>query len=57
MIGTILYSLWVLYTVGSLGIIFFLLAFGIFAKWENAKHRKKIDEMLKAKSNLEEEGW
>lgn len=54
---TIFYSLWVLYTVGSLGIILFLLAFGLFAKWENAKHRKKLDEMFKANSNLEEEGW
>jgi hypothetical protein len=57
MIGTILYSLWVIYTIASLSGFAFLIAFGIFAKWENAKHRKKLDEMLRAKSNLEEEGW
>jgi uncharacterized membrane protein len=57
MIGTILYSLWVIYTIASLSGFVFLFAFALFAKWENAKHRKKIDEMFKAKSNLEEEGW
>ena len=57
MFEKILYSLWVLYTVGSLSIIGLFIAFALFAKWENAKHRKKIDEMFKTKSSLEDEGW
>jgi hypothetical protein len=54
---TILYSLWIAYTVGSLSIIAFLIVFSLYAKWENAKHRKKIDEMLSRKTDLEDEGW
>ena len=57
MIITIFYSLWVLYTVGSLSIIGLFFAFALYAKWENAKHKKKLDEMFKTKSNLEDEGW
>ena len=57
MFEKILYSLWVLYTCVSLSGFAFLFCFGMYAKWENAKHRKKINEMLTKKSSLEDEGW
>ncbi len=57
MIEKIFYSLWVIYTVASLSGFVFLFAFALYAKWENARHRKKIDEMLARKSDLEDEGW
>jgi cell division protein FtsL len=51
------YSLWIVYTVVSLSTIGLFVCFALYAKWENAKHRKKIDEMLSRKTDLEDESW
>ena len=55
MIVTILYSLWVAYTVGSLSIIGFLVILSIIAKYEKKRWDKKLTEMMKHKG--EDEGW
>ena len=57
MFTTIFYSLWILYTAVSLTVIGLVTILALYAKWENAKHKKKLDEMFKTKSNLEDEGW
>ena len=58
MLITILYSLWIAYTVGSLSIIGFLTILSIYAKWENKKHREKLDKLLSQnKTDLEEDSW
>ena len=46
---TLLYSLGIAYTVGSLSIILFVLSVGLYTKWETKKRLEKFHEMLKAK--------
>ena len=57
MFEKIFYSLWILYTAVSLTVIGLVAILALYAKWENAKHRKKIDEMLARKNDLEDESW
>jgi hypothetical protein len=57
MFEKIFYFLWITYTALSLSGFAFLFCLGMYAKWENAKHRKKLDEMFAKKSSLEDEGW
>jgi cell division protein FtsL len=57
MIEKIFYYILIAYTVVSLSTIGFFICFALYAKWETAKHRKKIDEMLASKSDIEYEGW
>jgi hypothetical protein len=57
MFEMIFYSLWILYTAVSLTVIGLVAILALYAKWENAKHRKKIDEMLARKNDLEDESW
>lgn len=55
---TLLYSLWIAYTVGSLTIILFILSVGLYTKWENKKRMEKFHEMLKSeKPDRPGEDW
>ena len=55
---TLLYSLWICYTVGSLSIILFILSVGLYTKWENKKRMEKFREMMKAdKPDSHREDW
>lgn len=46
MIVTILYSLWIAYTVFSLTAIFGFIGLAYWASWDNAKQMKRIREMM-----------
>jgi hypothetical protein len=52
---TILYSLWIAYTVGSLSIIGFLIILSIIAKYEKKRWNKKLAERMKVE--YKEEEW
>ena len=47
MLITILYSLWIAYTVFSLSALLGFFGLCYWAHWDNARHQKKILEMLK----------
>jgi hypothetical protein len=47
MLITILYSLWIAYTVFSLGALLGFFGLAYWAAWDNARHQKKILERLK----------
>ena len=53
---TILYSIWILYTATSLSLFILLASLSILAKWEKAKHDKKIQEMID-NNDYDDEGW
>jgi len=55
MLVTILYSLWIAYTVGSLSIIGFLVVLSIIANYEKKRWNKKLAEMMKRQG--ENEDW
>jgi hypothetical protein len=58
MLITILYSLWIAYTVGSLSLIGLLTILSILGKIERKRIRKKLDELYKLNSSeYEDEGW
>ena len=59
MMITILYSLWIAYTVGSLSLIGLVVVLSLIAKWENKKNRERINKLLevKEKENYNDEGW
>jgi uncharacterized membrane protein YjgN (DUF898 family) len=48
MIVTILYILWIAYTVGSLSLILLLISLGLYTKWERKKRNKIFYKMMKA---------
>ena len=55
---TILYSLWIAYTVGSLSVVGLVAILSIISKYEHKKNRERIDAILsRNKTELEEEGW
>jgi len=48
MITTILYALWICYTVGSLSIILLLLSLVYYTKWQKKKQDAILYKMMKA---------
>jgi hypothetical protein len=46
MIITILYSLWIAYTVVSLSAILGVVGLGYWASWSNAKHMENVRKMM-----------
>lgn len=57
MILTLLYSLWIAYTVGSLSILFGLFSLWLVARWENKRFRKALDERMKNITTIPGEDW
>ena len=57
MLISILYSLWIAYTVGSLSVILFLFSLGLLAKWEKKKNNERIKKLLSKDNEYEDEGW
>ena len=54
---TILYGIWIAYTVGSLSVILFLFSLGLLAKWEKKKNNERIKKLLSKDNEYEDEGW
>ena len=54
---TILYGIWIAYTVGSLSVILFLFSLSFFAKWEKKKNAERIKRILSKDNEYEDEGW
>lgn len=48
---TILYFVWICYTVVSLSTILGLISLALLARWDQKKHDEKIRELLKARPN------
>jgi VIT1/CCC1 family predicted Fe2+/Mn2+ transporter len=59
MLGILLYSLWILYTVGSLAVFSLFVSLWLLGRYERRKARKKHLEMMKAVDNdyWEDGGW
>jgi len=54
MLITILYTLWILYTVGTLSIVLGIVGLSYWASWENKKHQEWINKKYKLN---EDEQW
>jgi len=46
MLITIFYIIWILYTVGTLGLIFLFGGLIFWANWENDRHQEKIRKLM-----------
>jgi uncharacterized protein YggT (Ycf19 family) len=57
MIITILYSLWIAYTVGSLSLILFMFSLYVLSTWEKKKNNERIRKLLSKDSEYVDEGW
>ena len=51
MLITILYSLWICYTVFSLTAILGVVGLGYWASWSNAKHDENLRKMMTEESD------
>lgn len=54
MLVTIFYTVWILYTVTTLGGIILFISFVFWANWENARHQEQIHKHMSVK---ESEKW
>lgn len=58
---TFLYTLWILYTVGTLSIILTVLLMGLYSRKETKKRlqefHKRCEESKETSNNLKEESW
>lgn len=52
---TILYFVWIAYTVVSLSVILGIISLTMLARWDQKKHDALIRELLKARPNDSEE--
>lgn len=54
---TLLYALWICYTVGSLSIILFVVSLGLYNQWETKKRLADLRKQLEENKDCPGEDW
>jgi hypothetical protein len=54
---TLLYALWICYTVGSLSIILFVVSLGLYNQWETKKRLADLRKQLEENKDCPREDW